>query len=167
MIRKVNTAQLPTESVCREHIATIDFQDAFKVKLVDLNISIENIYINVFAQSPKWINNLLALRNRIVAVFGINVDKETPEVTIENLKVGSKTGIFFIYAIHKNEIIAGDNEKHLKFIVSVLKQNDEAFISTLVQYNNRFGRIYFSIVKPFHKMVVKKLLRDAVKNKRI
>ncbi len=167
MKRKVYTTQLPENSMCRNYIEAIDFKDTYKVKLGDGDISIENIYINVFAHSPKWVNNLLALRNKIVGVFGLDTNKNRTEITKDNLKTGSKTGIFRIYSINENEIIAGEDEKHLNFRVSVLKENGETFFSTLVQYNNWFGRFYFFIVKPFHKLVVKVMLKNAVKNGRI
>ena len=122
MKHKVHTAQLPENSICKKYIEKIDFQDGYKVILSNTGISIENIYINVFAHSPKWINTLLAIRNKIVGVFGLDTYKEPNEVVKKNLRVGAKTGIFKIYAILENEIIAGENDKHLNFIFSVLKQ---------------------------------------------
>jgi len=167
MERKAHITQLPKNSVCREYIETIDFSDTYKIGLSNKNISIENSYISVFAHSPKWINSLLFIRNKIVGVFGLDTGKKDTEIDKDTLKVGSKTGIFKIYAIEENEIIAGEDDKHLNFRVSVLKQNDELFISTLVHYNNWFGKAYFFIVKPFHKVVAKAMLNSAVKNNRI
>ncbi len=167
MKRKVHIAQLPKNSICKKYIDTIDFKDGYKVIVSKADASIENIYINVFAHSPKWMATLLAIRNKIVGVFGLDTYKEPNEIAKKNLRVGKKTGIFKIYAILENEIIAGEDDKHLHFRVSVLKQNNELFISTLVHYNNWFGKVYFFIVKPFHKAVVKAILKNAVKNNRI
>ncbi len=139
--------------------------DAYSVTLKNKEISIEDIYINVFAHSPTWINNLLKIRNKIVEPFGIKAS--VGEIKKEDLKVGGKAGIFRIFAIQKNELIAGEDEKHLNFRVSVLKTDGVLTISTLVQYNNWFGKVYFFIVKPFHKIIVKSMIKNAVKNNRI
>jgi len=163
MKQKVHTSQVPENSMYRNYLEVIDFSDTYKVKLINSDISIESIYINVFTHSPKWVDNLLLLRNKIVGVFGLDTNKERAEVNKENLIIGSKTGIFKIYAINENEVIAGQDDKHLNFRISVLKQNNEVFLSTLVQYNNWFGKVYFFIIKPFHKHIVKALLKNAIK----
>jgi hypothetical protein len=31
-------------------------------------------------------------------------------------------------------------------------------LTTLVHFNNRFGRFYFALIKPFHRLMVKSLL---------
>lgn len=163
----VTTTQLPIQSTCRSYIGKVDFEDAFKVSLKDANMSIEEIYLNIFAYSPKWVGALMILRNKMVGVFGLDTGTEAGGILRENVKVGVKAGVFRIFAITDNELIAGEDDKHLDFRVSVLKQNGEAIISTLVHYNNGFGRIYMSIVMPFHKLVVKAMLQNAVKNGRL
>lgn len=165
MTRKISYSTLPKSSIVKEFINRIDYKDTFSVQLDNTDISIEDIYLNIFSYSPKWVDNLLNLRNKIVKPFGIIT--VTDEIKKENLKVGKKAGIFNIYAITENEIIAGENEKHLDFRVSILKDNETLTISTLVQYNNSLGKLYFFIVKPFHKIVVKSMMKSAVKNNRI
>ncbi len=68
-----------------------------------------------------------------------------------------------IYSIGKEEIIAGEDNVHLDFRVSVLKEDDEVTISTLVHYNNLFGKVYMTIVMPFHRLVVKAMMRNVLK----
>ncbi len=165
MIRKVSQSRLPEKSTIKKFICKINYEDTFAVKLNKTGISIEHIYLSVFAHSPKWVNRLLNLRNKIVKPFGIKTHSE--EMKKENLKIGEKTGIFKIYAIYEHEIIAGEDEKHLDFRVSVLKNEGILTISTLVHYNNWFGKLYFFIVQPFHKIIVKSMMKNAVKNNRV
>ncbi len=165
MNRKVSVSKLPKDSEVLSFITRIDYEDTFAVALKNKDITIEDVYLNVFAHSPRWVNNLLKLRNTIVKLFGIKTN--VGEMKKESLKIGEKTGIFKIYAIYDNEIIAGEDEKHLDFRISVLKNEGILTISTLVQYNNWFGRLYFFIVKPFHKVVAKSMMKSAVDNNRI
>ncbi len=165
MNRKISVSELPKNSKVVGFITRINYEDTFSVALQNKEMAIEDVYLNVFAHSPKWVNNLLKLRNNIVKLFGIKTN--VGKMKKESLKVGKKTGIFKIYAIYKNELIAGEDEKHLDFRISVLKNEGILTISTLVQYNNWFGRLYFFIVKPFHKIIAKSMMKSAVKNNRI
>ncbi len=167
MVNTILSVPVPKESIYKEYISKIDFKDAYRATLTDNTISIETIYLNAFVHSPKWIDNFLILRNKIVGVFGLKINTEKIQLSKEDLKVDSKVGIFRIYAVTNNEIIAGEDDKHLNFRVSVLKQNCEVTISTLVQYNNLFGKVYMTLIMPFHKLIVRSMLKNAVKNKRI
>ncbi len=167
MMTSVLTTKIPTESIYKKHISKIDFHDTFSVSLATADMPIEEIFLSVFSHTPAWIENLLKLRNAIVSVFGLKTDGENQQTTLENVRIGEEIGLFKIYDITDNEIIAGEDDKHLNFRVSVLKKKNKVFTSTFVQYNNLFGRIYMTIVMPFHKLIVKAMLKNAIKNKRI
>ena len=166
-MKNVKTVNFPKESKCRDFIEKVDFEDAYQVKLRDSKMQMEDIYFGLFAYMPKWIGKLLWLRNKAVGVFGLDTGKNDEELVKENIKVGKKIGLFTVYDIQPNEIIAGENDKHLNFRVSILKQNTEVIVITLVQYNNTFGKVYMNLIMPFHKLVVKSMLNSAVKNNRI
>ena len=63
----------------------------------------------------------------------------------------------------------GENDKHLNFKVSILLEKLEAnnksiTISTIVVFNNWFGKLYFFPVKPFHKLIVPIMLKSILKD---
>ncbi len=167
MSKNVVEIKLPDESRCKAFIAKVDYEDAFKVTLNKQTISIEDIYLQIFTYTPKWVNSLFKFRNSIGGLFRLDTSKEIEEINAKNLKVGLKAGIFKIYDIKPNEIIAGEDDRHLNFRVSILKRNNEVVLGTLVKYNNTAGKIYMAIIMPFHKLIVKTMLANAVKNKRI
>ncbi len=162
MISKV---KIPNNSSVYAYISNVDYSDAYSVKLSDEGMSAEEIYLNIFSYIPSWIMNLMVLRNKIVALFGLKTDEETSHT--KSLKIGEKAGIFMIYSIKKKEIIAGEDDMHLDFRLSVLKENNMVTISTLVHYNNLFGKVYMTIITPFHKLVVKTMMKNALKGERI
>jgi hypothetical protein len=57
----------------------------------------------------------------------------------------------------------GDDDKHLYYRISILKRNTEkrfeVYLTTIVKFKNNWGKIYFAFIKPFHKMVVKSMLK--------
>jgi len=160
---KILKTTIPEQSEYKNFINQIDYTDTFKMKVENQNISIESIYIDMFSTMPKWINQLMFLRNKIVGVFGLKVESLMSK-KVTTLKVGEKIGMFTTYAISENEVIAGEDDKHLNFRVSILRVDENVIVSTFVKYNNLFGKIYMSLIIPFHKMIVKAMMKNYVKN---
>jgi hypothetical protein len=52
-------------------------------------------------------------------------------------------------------------DTHLNFRVSVLIDRGKSYIytTTLVHYNNRWGKLYFFFVKPFHRIIVRSIMK--------
>ena len=109
-----------------------------------------------------------------VGVFGLKTSEQlTAEArNPDNFKfqVGEQLDIFKVYAKTENELVLGDDDKHLSFRVSLLldcKNNDigkkKIMITTMVEYKNIFGRIYFLPVKPIHQLIVKGTLKKMIK----
>ncbi len=81
-----------------------------------------------------------------------------------------KIGLFKIFSKSENEIVFGEEDKHLDFKVSLLQevnpdtpQVKNFYCTTVVKYNNRLGRIYFFVVKPFHKLIVPRMMKQIIK----
>ncbi len=156
MISKV---EVPKESAIFEYISDVDYSDAYKMPLSNPHLSAEEIYIHIFSHIPSWVVQLMVVRNKVVSLFGLKTGDGVSHKKV--LTVGKKAGFFLIYSIEEEEIIAGEDNIHLNFRVSVLKKNEEVIISTLVHYNNLFGKIYMSIITPFHKIVVKAMMKNS------
>ena len=160
-------SDIPSDSSLHNHIDNIDFEDCFSFDISNNSMWINDLYVAIFSSAPKWVEALMRFRNRIVRVFGLKTEmKETPN---SDFKVGDKVGIFSIYEILNNEIIAGEDDKHLNFRVSIhreIKEKTTVSVSTAVLYNNNFGKVYMTIVKPFHKLVVKSLMKKACRKLR-
>ena len=114
------------------------------------------------------------LRNKIVSIFGLKTpgDITNIEKQIENFKCepGEQLGLFKVFAKTENEVILGEDDKHLNFRVSLLlnQQTNETkkknlIVSTTVEFNNWFGRLYFLPVRPFHKLIVPSMLKGMIK----
>ena len=159
---KVKVESTPKTAGIKNALPTIDFTDTFSTTNHQNDLAeISNL---VFGKAPKWIEFLLKLRNSIVKVFGLKTER--PDDFQTNFKVGGYIGFFKIYSIEENEIILGADDKHLNFRVSIYNSNESEFnikVTTPVEYNNSFGRWYMTIVKPFHHVVVKVMVKQAYK----
>ena len=78
-------------------------------------------------------------------------------------KVGSSLGLFEVVSKSENEIVLGQDDSHLNFRVSLLLEEiackTRLHFTTTVQYVHWTGKLYFMVVKPFHQVIVKRMLK--------
>ena len=132
----------------------IDYLDIYEIEK-DTDKSAEEVSKEIM-RLPKWVDSLFKLRNALVRVFGLKVDKQNE---------GEET-FFTLIKKNDNEIIMGEDDKHLNFRASIMVDKSRNTISliTLVHFNNLWGKIYFLPVKPFHKIIMKSLLKRHLKS---
>jgi Protein of unknown function (DUF2867) len=128
-----------------------------------------------FSSAPDWVQRMMTFRNRIAAIVGLktsspNIDRKT---ILDNFKCepGEVLGLFKIFDVNEKEVIMGEDDKHLNFRVSLFinevlgePNKKQITISTVVIFNNWFGKLYFLPVKPFHKLIVPLMLKGIIKN---
>ena len=75
------------------------------------------------------------------------------------------------FVIVKSDSLAtiSKSDKHLNFVIAFMtekRMNDSLYlsVSTKVRYNNRMGKFYFAIIKPFHRLICKILLKRVRRN---
>tara|TARA_B100000700_G_C14756775_1_gene720171 strand:- start:88 stop:624 length:537 start_codon:yes stop_codon:yes gene_type:complete len=145
----------------------VNYEDCFCLKLklkekIDVDVIVEKLIISF----PFWIKILLKLRNFLVIFFGLKTGNiENNYRFVEKLDLNQADYFGDIYILLKNEdhLIGELKDKHLdfRFSIEIIKEKDVTFVllKTIVKYNNFFGRSYFFIVKPFHKIIVPNVLK--------
>jgi hypothetical protein len=151
-----------------------DYADAFRMR-VDAKLfpNADTFARSCFSHAPAWIRYALRARDAVVSVVGLKPSKIESATKQEDhplgpLERGDRAGIFRVIDRTENEIVMGEDDRHLNFRVSVLYEResgaDEAFVTltTVVRFNNALGRAYFVPVKPVHKLVVPAMMRGAI-----
>ena len=151
---------IPNSSLYAEYIDSVDYFDAFKMDLKDETLSAELIYKGMFSTVPAWVGDLMKIRNKVVSLFGLKSVKGDSDL---EFKVGNRAGMFHIYFISEHEVIAGEDDRHLNFRVSVLKEGNKVTVTTLVKYHNWFGKFYMTLIKPFHRWIVQIMMKNYLK----
>lgn len=141
----VSETPMPSESLLLDRIAPDDFVDCYSVSS---NLSPRDA-ANIITTFPGWTRFLLTLRKWITAPFGL--DNDGPDVA-------DKVGIFPVEIDTPEELIAGFNDKHLNFRVSVQSRGGRVFLATWVHTHNLGGRIYLNAILPFHILIVRNAL---------
>ncbi|MBK6265115.1 DUF2867 domain-containing protein [Marivirga sp. S37H4] len=157
---KVKEEATPNEYLERRLLDQIDFFDTFSTTNQENNL--KEIAHLIFNNPPNWIKWLFNLRNKIVKLFGLKT--EMPADYNERFSVGGYIGSFRIFSIADHEIVLGADDSHLNFKAIVVNTNAPLYniqVITLVQYNNLMGKIYMSVIKPFHRVVVKRMVKNA------
>jgi len=145
------------------------FRDSYRVALTRADPGIAGIFFAVFEHKPLWMKLLLIARNAVAALGGLQVptiaEIMNPEAK-SAYRVGDKIGPWPIFFIGENEIVAGRDNRHLDFRLSVLKAGDvgapDVFVSTVCTVHHWFGKLYLFVVIPFHRRGVRLLMSRAV-----
>jgi hypothetical protein len=153
----------------RELVERAYFRDSYRAPLSRRELGIVDVFFGIFAHHPLWMKLLLIIRNKIVAVAGLDAPTASEILHIEikdRYVIGEKIGVWPIFSLSEDEVVAGRNNKHLDFRLSVLKARDgdrtHVVVSTICTVHNLFGKIYLFFIVPIHRYGVKTLLRNAV-----
>ena len=135
-----------------------DFADAFCVTIGGNAVDARAAATSMLGRSPRWMKTLVSLRNLLVAPFGLKSSGA------KDAGPRGMIGIFPVISETPERLVAGFNDHHLDFrvVIDVAVAGDVQRVTatTLVRTHNRLGRVYLAIIMPFHRLVVKAMLRQ-------
>ncbi|MEP6721003.1 MAG: DUF2867 domain-containing protein [Variovorax sp.] len=106
-----------------------------------------------------WVERLLAVRDAIVSLFGL---KTSRDLRADNGAASPpRVGFFRIYETLPDEVVLGEDDRHLDFRLSVQRSADQLTAVTVVHCHNLLGRTYIRVIAPFHRKVVRSALNRA------
>ena len=165
---RVHKVDLPTGTLVARAFQRKDYADAYRVRLpAGTPNDLDTVVRAALGTAPSWIALLMWLRDRIVAPVGLKTSRpiEQRDLAHGTFQVGEALGIFKVFDRADDELLLGQDDRHLDFRVSVLVQHDGsddwATVSTVVRFNNWMGRAYFLPVRPLHNLIVPAMLRSA------
>ena len=159
---------LPPSSRLTPQRALAYYCESYEAPLVRSDLKMHEIYLAILGYLPWWARALIVVRNHVVSFFGLHAEPAAnvwkPEMK-DSYTPGDKILRFNLYSLDDNEIVAGRDDKHLDFRVSVMQLTEDGarkvIVSTLIFTHNLFGRIYLLFVLPFHKFGMRRLLAQA------
>jgi hypothetical protein len=165
---RVQKVALPPQTLVAQVFPHPDYADAYRMRLPDgAPNDLDSVARAALGSAPGWVGLLMRLRDRLVGIIGLKTARRLaqPDLRPATLQVGDQLGIFRIFERAGEEVLLGEDDRHLDFRVSVLVHNDGitdwAIVSTVVRFNSWLGRAYFLPVRPFHKLIVPAMLRNA------
>ena len=139
-------------------LAGAQFVDAYSIAIDGAALDARQAAEKMLAPAPRWIGALLALRNFLVAPFGLKTSAPDEPGARDTI------GMFPVVDQTPDRLVAGLNDKHLDFrlVVDVASagHTQRVTATTLVLTHNLLGRTYLAIIRPFHRLVVPAMLRQ-------
>ena len=153
----------------RELIERAYFRDSYRAPLSRKELGIVDIFFGIFAHQPLWMKLLLIVRNRIASFVGLDAPTASEILHVEikdRYAVGEKIGVWPIFSLSEDEIVAGRNNRHMDFRLSVLKMPDgdrtSVVVSTICTVHKLSGKLYLFFIVPLHRYGVRKLIANAL-----
>ena len=149
-MKKVSKSRtIPKESGILNGFSRVDYSDVYEIKKAT-NKTAKKVSLEIL-ELPNWVKLLLKIRKALLKAFGVKVGKRN----------NKQETFFTLIKESENEVIMGEADKHLDFRASVVVDKSKKSISfiTLVHFNNLWGKIYLLLIKPFHKIILRSLLK--------
>jgi hypothetical protein len=139
-------------------LAGAQFADAFSIAIGDAALDARQAAEKMLGQSPLWARALLALRDLMVRPFGLKTAEAARRSSTE------RVGMFPVLSETPQRIVAGLDDRHLDFRlvvdVAAAETGRRVTATTVVFTHNRLGRSYLALIMPFHRMIVRSMLRQ-------
>ena len=153
----------------RDAVEHAYFRDSYRAPLARTELGIVDIFFGIFGHYPLWMKLLLIARNEVARLVGLEAPTASELLNIDIkacYAVGERVGVWPIFALGENEIVAGRNNKHMDFRLSILRMHDRdrmsVVVSTICTVHNLWGKLYLLFIIPFHKHGVRKLMARAL-----
>jgi hypothetical protein len=160
----VSEVPAPAGSRLAEWYKGADLLDAFAAPLPPGERNVRAIGEATLGQQPRWFAAMLWTRDRIVHRFGLQTSGDIRRAGTADDRID----FFSILSTHPEEIILGEDDRHLDVRISLLIEPQDGgttriVITTAVRCHNLLGRTYLLAIRPFHRLAVKSYLERAAK----
>ena len=158
---------IPADSLMREYLPA-DYTDAYMREVTtDKTLSPDDIMTGFWTGQPAWVATLFRLRHFLVRFVGLKGSEGQDAAAFERcIRTGGSHGIVSIPAKNARETVMLLTDKHLYAYLSVYLAADgpqkKVYAITLVQFRQTLGRVYFFVIRPFHALIVRSMLKRAI-----
>jgi hypothetical protein len=159
----------PKRSQVEPLLANAYFHDAWAIAPAEPQLNALDQFLRVAEKTPRWIDRLMKIRNRVVGYFGLKnlgaLSQIHPNKKSQEYLVGERVGIFTLISKTDDEVLLGDDDNHLKVVVSVHKGAGElgappvVTVTTVVHVKNWLGSLYMLPVAPAHRVIARAMVK--------
>jgi hypothetical protein len=161
---------LPVNSLARDYLPA-DYVDVFGTETIDdERLTPDNLLIAFWTDFPKWVQMLFKLRDWLVKPFGLKTnadEKDFRHKFEEVIRNGGRFQLMNVLVKSANEIVVQLADTHLTAEMSVHNEKSNGnrlkiYFITIVHFHNVLGKVYFFFVRPFHKIIVKTMMKRSI-----
>lgn len=111
--------------------------------------SAREAYEEGITRMPRWAEHALAMRNRVVSVFGLQTGGEVEDDLMTSLPTRSEA---------PEAYECGLTDRHLTFTILTELRAGRVNMTTSIWFNHWAGRAYLAVVLIPHKIIVKQCI---------
>ncbi|MFI0965808.1 DUF2867 domain-containing protein [Streptomyces sp. NPDC021080] len=160
---RVRRGAAPVKDAAVASLGGCDHADAVAVDLAPGTTAVD-FARTVLAGTPGWVHGLLSVRDKLMAPFGLHVQERVARDEIR-IEPGTRLGPFRVLTVSEDEVLVGDDDKHLDFRTSFAVREGaaglEGVCTTVVLYHRRAGNVYFKAIQPFHNLIIPRVVARA------
>ena len=164
---KVKKSEIPLKCLIQDYLPA-DYTDVYSCEVnFEKDITPDDIMVSFWTDFPTWVSVLFKLRHNIVKIVGLKSPEDNDIKLFEKcIRTGEAYSIVSIPAKSTNETVMLLTDKHLNAYMSIHLENKGNYktisVITLVHLKNVFGRVYFFVIRPFHGLIAKSMLKRVV-----
>lgn len=174
MTSRPSESAAPQNSRIASRLAGASFHDSWSITSSDTRLSSLGHFIAAAKDTPRWIDMCMRARNRMGRIVGLKdlgtLSGVAADKSALDYQPGDRVGIFTVIENTFDEALIGDDDKHLKVVLSVHRQEHAGeglvsiTITTVVHVKNRLGSLYMLPVKPMHRLIAPAVLASIGRN---
>ncbi|MGD9078931.1 MAG: DUF2867 domain-containing protein [Desulfobacterales bacterium] len=144
------------------------------IKTIEGQTSLRQFIASMLSYYPGWIVFLYRIRTLLVKLLGL-VEHPAPETLPKlgpqdvSFVVGETVTFFTVWSAEEKYYWVGETpeDKHLSAYFAVVAEPTEGnrkrfHVATIVYYRHWTGPVYFNLIRPFHHLVVGRMMRAGV-----
>jgi hypothetical protein len=153
--RHVRRVEPPPASAIRDWYKGADLLDSYGVDAAADLATMREVAQRALDRPPLWFKALMAVRDGLVGPLGVRTSDELRRERRNRPHID----FFPVLSESVDEIVLGEDDSHLDFRVSLLRQAGPSgpmlIATTAVRTHNRLGRLYLRVIHPFHVFIVR------------
>lgn len=148
--------------------------DHVDVKTVEGIVTLREFAAAMLSYQPGWLTFLYGVRAGFVRLLGMKQEgiPRPPHIDPAELPMspGEMAHFFEVQQAEEDRFwIVGADDKHLSAWLAIVAEPLEGalkrfHVATIVKYNHWTGPVYFTVIKPFHHLIVLAMVRRGVKS---
>ena len=161
---KAHAIPVPSSGILAPLYKNADLVDAYAVQLpAGASDDLEVLARAGFERQAWWIRTLTRVRDAMMAPVGI---KSSRAVGIAAATRGPVIGFFPLLSKSAEELVLGEDDRHLNFRLSIQLRpgaagGRELVVVSVVHCHNLLGRTYLAVITPFHRLIAPACLEQA------
>lgn len=170
---KTKLSNLPYIEEIKPYLKESDHVD---IKTVEGKASLREFIASMMSYQPWWLVLLYRIRAVVVRVLGLEkqIKLDGPiQISPEDISFspGGNAHFFIVRKAKEDQYLIAETpaDKHLRAYIAISVKNLDSGLNrfhviTIVFYKHWTGPVYFNLIRPFHHLVVRQMIRAGVRS---